>query len=80
MNNILEDLKKHFSETPREKVLEDIEAIRKRARRGPTVSSFIHCSREHLGWKLGNYFVINEINDILANPKYTSGSLFLKTL
>lgn len=76
MENILENLKKHFRDTPREKVLEDWALVEKTARRGPAIREFLECSKEHVGWKYGNYFVINEINDILANPKVTFGFVF----
>ena len=42
MNNFIEDLKKYFDETPREKVLEDWLKSKEFNKVGPTVDEFIN--------------------------------------
>lgn len=68
MNNRLEELKKYFRETPREKVMSDWKATQKNFRRGPSVKEFLEFS--HVKLKEQSFFVINEINDSLITPKY----------
>ena len=77
MSNILEKIKKHFRDTPREKILGDLEKVKKTSRRGPNIGDLLEFHLECVKWKIDNIFVLNKNNSKLANPKYkTSGSLF----
>ena len=75
MNNLIEDLKKYFLDTPQEKIIEDWESSAEFDNVGPTVSEFLDTSR--ILHKYRDDFWCNDQNcDILANPKMTFGFLF----
>jgi hypothetical protein len=79
MNNILEDLKKYFRDTPREKIMKDWAETKLQAPRGgPTLRRYLDASKIFYRCKKEEFFVITEINNILVNPKYPSGFSFLK--
>jgi ethanolamine utilization cobalamin adenosyltransferase len=77
MNNLVEDFKRYLRETPREKVLSDLEEIKAKARRGPRLKDLLEDAKIKLKWKNEDFFVIDENNNNLVSPKYSSGSLFL---
>lgn len=76
MSNILEEIKRHFTETPREKILEDLAKVKLTSRRGPGIKDFLEFHFDCVKWKFENIFVINKNNTKLVNPEYSSGSLF----
>ncbi|WP_264509970.1 hypothetical protein [Flavobacterium sp. N1719] len=79
MNNILEDLKKYFRDTPREKVMKDWSETKNEAPKGgPTLRKYLEASKIYYRSKKEEFFVIKEKNTNLVNPKYPSGSFFSK--
>ena len=77
MNNILEDLKKYFRDTPREKIMRDWAETKEEAPKGgPSIKRYIEVSKIFYRCKKEEFFVINEKNNILVNPEYSSGSFF----
>lgn len=79
MTNILEDLKQYFRDTPREKIMRDWAETKMEAPKGgPTVRKYLDTSKIFYRCKKDEFFVITEKNNILVNPKYPSGSFFLK--
>lgn len=80
MNNVLEDLKKYFKNTPREKVMRDwAEAKRLAPKGGPKMKDFIQVLK-YYHKPNENCFVIIDTNDNLANPEYTPGYFFNQPL
>ncbi|MBS7787654.1 hypothetical protein KIH23_10125 [Flavobacterium sp. CYK-55] len=69
MNNILEDLKSYFRETPREKVLKDWNGLDYLDEVGPTVDEFLEISKILYEYR-GHFWKEEENCNILANPKF----------
>lgn len=79
MSNILEDLKKYFRDTPREKIMSDWAETKMEAPKGgPTLKRYLDVSKIFYRCKKEEFFVIKELNNILVNPKYPSGFSFFK--
>jgi len=78
MNNILEELKQYFRDTPREKIMSDWAETKREAPKGPKICEFLETSRMVFKWKNKNNLLFKTNNDILANPKYTSGFFISK--
>lgn len=76
MNNILEDLKAYFRDTPREQVLKTwTEAKQEAPKGGPTLNDFLSHTEISYNPPQKEFFTFT--NDMLNNPEYTSGCLFL---
>jgi hypothetical protein len=76
MNNILEDLKKYFRDTPREKVMSDwAETKRNSPKGGPKLREFILSHQVYYRPKREFFFVITETNNHIS-PEFTPGLLF----
>lgn len=69
MNNILEDLKKYFAETPQEKVMRDWSESNHFDEVGPNIDKFFEVSKILIKYQ-GNFWKEKENFNILANPKY----------
>lgn len=69
MNNILEDLKKYFRETPQEKVMKDWAETESFDEFGPNIDAFFEVSKILIKYQ-GNIWKEKENCNILANPKY----------
>ena len=69
MNNILEDLKKYFRETPQEKVMKDWAETESFDEVGPNIDEFFEVSKILIKYQ-GNFWKEKENCNILANPKY----------
>lgn len=69
MNNLLEDLKKYFRDTPREKVMKDWAESENLDAVGPNVDEFFEVSKILFKYQ-GNFWREKENCNILANPKY----------
>lgn len=63
MDNFVEDLKKYFDETPKEKVLEDWNKSKEFDKVGPTVDEFINNTELNNIINMENYKLINKINN-----------------
>lgn len=69
MNNILEDLKKYFRETPREKIMSDWADTKLNSPKGgPKLREFMFANAIPYPRR---FIVVSNINNI--NPKYSSG-------
>ena len=77
MNNVLEELKNYFKNTPREKILSDWAEAKLEAPSGaPLLKEFMEVHRFFYKEGEDNFFEIKENIDILVNPEETSGFLF----
>ena len=78
MENILENLKKYFRETPREEVLKGWEEAKKNAPKGgPKLNDFLCITGILYGpSQIGN-ITVNGIQQNNINPKKSSGFVFL---
>ena len=78
MENILEDLKRYFRDTPREKVLRDWAETKKNSPKGgPKLKDFLCMTGILYGpIEIGHFTVNGKYNNNI-NPKQSSGSLFL---
>jgi hypothetical protein len=72
MDNLLEELKKYFKNTPRSKVMEDWAKSAEYDKVGPTVEEFISCSPYHY---TSNVLSITNQQHIQSNlsSKFSSG-------
>ncbi|TDD78408.1 hypothetical protein [Flavobacterium caseinilyticum] len=74
MNNILEDLKKYFQDTPQEQIMKDWAETEKFDKVGPSIEEFL--TKTKLYFKLEEEkLLLSQPNflDNIKNPKYSSG-------
>ena len=78
MSTLLEDLKKYFKETPKEKIKSDWAKSERYDEIGPTVDKFIEYSRKYYTVECHDMNNINkvQITNIINNPKSNFGFHF----
>ena len=76
MNNLIEDLKKYFETTPREKVLENWAKSELFDEIGPTMDEFLQVTNRHFKVKSEDPIVGCEINKNEFGLKFSSGFFF----
>ena len=69
MNNLLEDLKKYFRDTPQEKIMKDWAETEKFDEVRPQLDKFFEVSKILFKYQ-GNFWKEKQNCNILANPKY----------
>ena len=76
MNNLIEDLKKYFETTPREKVLEDWAKSEYFDKIGPTMDDFLDVTNKYFKVESEDPIVGCEINKNDFSLKFSSGFFF----
>tara|TARA_B100001105_G_C22219792_1_gene369139 strand:+ start:188 stop:430 length:243 start_codon:yes stop_codon:yes gene_type:complete len=71
MSTLLEDLKRYFRETPREKIMSDWAKSEKFDNVGPPVDEFIEFSKKYYTVECPNINTISrtQISNLINNPK-----------
>lgn len=78
MNNILEDLKKYFRDTPREKVMSDWALAKKSSpKNSPKLSLIFETYMP--GYGREKYHIMREHENNISSPEYSSGCFFYTT-
>ncbi len=80
MGNMLEELKKYFETTPREKVLEDWAKTEAFDQVGPTMDEFLTQTRLYYQVYSSDPLQGYLINNIEYSPKYSSGFFLSNTI
>ena len=78
MNNFLEDLKKYFEVTPREKFLEDWAKTEEFDQMGPTMDSFLVQTNWYYNIQLEDPIVGCKVTNNEYSPKFSSGFFLFK--
>lgn len=72
MENILEDIKKYFKDTPREKIMQDWEETAKYDEVGPRIDQFIKVSKSYPKIKFADtIYQSNKKQNNFLNPELT---------
>ena len=79
MNNFIEDLKKYFEATSREKVLADWAETAEFDNVGPTVDEFLY-AQQGFGCSCDQGYVVQQNVINVHNPKFSSGFFLIKNL
>jgi hypothetical protein len=79
MNNFIEDLKKYFEATPREKVLADWAETAEFDNVGPTVDEFFYAQQD-FGCSFNQTDVVQQNVINVHNPKFSSGFFFSRNI